>query len=54
MERITAETLEVNFAAQKALEKCGFVLEGRGCKAVYFLGRRMDALHYGLLAEEWI
>ncbi|HAA26251.1 MAG TPA: hypothetical protein DCE11_09100 [Ruminiclostridium sp.] len=29
IERITANTLEHNTGAQRSLEKCGFVLEGR-------------------------
>ena len=53
MERITADTLDINIPAQKALAKLGFTLEGRGRKAVYFRGKRHDRLHYGLLAEEW-
>jgi len=54
MERITANTLEMNISAQKSLEKSGFVLEGRERKAVYFGGRRYDRLNYGLLAEEYL
>ena len=53
LERIAADTWENNISAQKALEKLGFVLEGRGRKAVYFGGKRYDMMMYGLLAEEW-
>jgi len=53
MERITASTLEINIPAQKALEKLGFTLEGRGRKAVYFRGERYDSMHFGLLVGEW-
>ena len=53
MERITANTLEINIPAQKSLEKSGFVLEGRERKAFYFGGRKYDKLNYGLLAEEY-
>ncbi|MCL2187209.1 MAG: GNAT family N-acetyltransferase [Defluviitaleaceae bacterium] len=53
LERITAETLEINLPAQKALEKAGFTPEGRMRKAVYFRGKRYDELCYGLLAGEW-
>ena len=53
LQRITADTYEVNLPSQKALEKAGFVLEGRARKAVYFCGKRYDVLHYGLLVEEW-
>jgi len=52
-ERIEAETWEINPACQKALEKLGFVLEGRARKAVYFGGKRFDMFKYGLLIEEW-
>jgi len=53
VERVTANTLEINIPAQKALEKLGFVLEGRARKAVYFAGTRRDNLYYGLLVDEW-
>ncbi len=53
LERITANTLEQNLGAQRALEKTGFVLEGRERKAVYFAGRRWDRLNYSLLSEEF-
>jgi len=53
MERITANTLEINISAQKSLEGVGFVLEGRERKAVYFGGKRYDKLNYGLLVDEY-
>lgn len=53
MERITANTLEMNIGAQKSLEKCGFVLEGRERKAVYLNGRKYDRLNYAILKEEY-
>ena len=53
MERITANTLEINISAQKSLEGLSFVLEGQERKAVYFGGKRYDRLNYGLLAEEY-
>jgi len=53
MERITANTLEINIPAQRALEKLGFVMEGRSRKDTYFRGKRFDKLNYGLLAHEW-
>jgi len=52
MERITANTLEINISAQKSLEGLGFLLEGRERKAIYFGGKRYDRLNYGLLSEE--
>ena len=53
LERIAANTLEINISAQKSLEKAGFILEGKERKAVYFGGRRYDRYNYGLLAEEY-
>ena len=53
MERITANTLEINLSAQKSLEGAGFTLEGRERKAVYFGGKRYDRLNYGLLFDEY-
>ena len=53
MERITADTLEINLPAQKAIEKLGFVLEGRARNAIYFRGKQYDELHYSLLVHEW-
>lgn len=53
MERITANTLEINISAQKSLEKTGFTLEGRARKAVYFGGKRYDKLIYSILTEEY-
>ena len=53
MERISSSTQEFNIGSQRVLEKCGFVLEGRERKAIYFLGKNFDRLNYGLLKEEW-
>jgi RimJ/RimL family protein N-acetyltransferase len=53
IERVTANTLEMNKSAQKALEKLGFVLEGRERKAYYFGGKKYDRLNFGLLADEY-
>lgn len=53
MERITANTLEMNQGAQRALEKLGFTLEGRERKAVYMNGKRWDRLNYAILKEEY-
>ncbi len=54
MERISANTLEINIGAQKALERCGFILEGRERKAVYLNGNKFDRLHYSILKEEYM
>lgn len=53
MERITANTLEMNVGAQRVLECCGFTLEGRERRAVYLNGKKYDRLCYGILAEEY-
>ena len=53
MERITANTLEMNQGARCALERMGFTLEGRERKAVYLNGKRWDRLNYGILKEEY-
>lgn len=53
MERISANTLEHNIAAQLCLEKIGFVLEGKERKAAFINGRRYDRVCYGLLKEEF-
>jgi len=54
LERITGNTLEINKASIKVMEKAGFILEGRERKAVYFRGKKYDRLNYALLAEEYI
>lgn len=53
LERITANTLEQNKAAQRSLEKNSFVLEGKERKAVYFAGQKWDKLNYSILREEF-
>lgn len=53
LERITANTLEQNFGAQRSLEKIGFRLEGTERQAVYFAGKRWNRLNYGILCEEY-
>lgn len=53
MERITANTLEINQGAQKVMERLGFTLEGRERKAVYLNGNKYDRLCYGILKEEY-
>ena len=53
MERITANTLEMNIGAQKVIERCGMTLEGRERKAVYLNGNKYDKLNYGILKEEY-
>jgi len=53
LERIVANTLEMNVATQKSFERLGFTLEGRERQAVYFGGKKYDRLNYALLVEEW-
>jgi RimJ/RimL family protein N-acetyltransferase len=53
LERITANTLEINIPAQKSLERIGFKLEGKERKAIYFGGNKYDRYNYGLLADEY-
>lgn len=54
MERITANTLDVNAGAQRLLLSCGFVHEGTERKAVYLNGSMHDRLNYAILKEEYI
>jgi RimJ/RimL family protein N-acetyltransferase len=53
LERLSLETLEVNAAMQATASACGFVEEGRLRSAAWCLGRRLDDVLYGLLADEW-
>jgi RimJ/RimL family protein N-acetyltransferase len=53
LERITANTLEINIPAQKLLEKLGFTLEGKEREAIYFGGKKYDRYIYGILVEEY-
>lgn len=54
LERITANTLAPNRAAQRSLEKLGMRLEGVERRAVLLCGERVDRLNYGLLREEFL
>ncbi len=54
LERITANTLDINIGAQKLLDKCGFVLEGRERKSVYLNSEMHDKLNYAILKEEFL
>lgn len=53
LERITANTLDINIGAQKSLEKCGFILEGRERRSIYFNANMHDRLNYGILRDEF-
>jgi RimJ/RimL family protein N-acetyltransferase len=52
--RLSLETLAVNAAMQATATACGFVEEGRLRSNAWYLGRRVDEVLYGLLAEEWL
>lgn len=51
--RVTAAIAEYNRGAQRILQKCGFVQEGRERQAIYIGGRRWDRLLFGLLRAEF-
>jgi RimJ/RimL family protein N-acetyltransferase len=53
LERITANTLEINIAAQKSLEQTGFVLEGVERKAIFMNSNRYSRLNYAILKEDY-
>lgn len=53
LERITANTLDVNIGTQKLLSRCGFTLEGRERKSVYLNSEMHDKLNYAILKEEF-
>jgi RimJ/RimL family protein N-acetyltransferase len=53
MERISANTLEINIPAQKSLEKLGFQLEGIERGSVYMKGKRYSKMNYAILVEEF-
>jgi RimJ/RimL family protein N-acetyltransferase len=53
LERLSLETLSVNASMQATALACGFVEEGRLRSAAWHLGRRVDEVIYGLLADEW-
>ena len=53
LHRLSLETLEINASMQAAALSCGFVEEGRLRAAAWYLGRHLDDVLYGLLADEW-
>jgi RimJ/RimL family protein N-acetyltransferase len=53
LERLSLETLAINAAMQATAGACGFVEEGRLRRAAWYLGRRVDDVLFGLLADEW-
>lgn len=53
MERIYANTLDINIGAQKLLYKIGYTLEGTERKSKYLNGKMHDRLLFGILKEEF-
>ena len=53
MERIYANTLDINTGAQRMLEKNGLCLEGIERKVKYLNGGMHDRLHYAILKEDY-
>ncbi|KAL7793001.1 acyl-CoA N-acyltransferase [Trichoderma ceciliae] len=52
LNRIQAHVYGSNTASQKLLQKCSFVLEGRGRGAIEKNGKIMDAVSFGLLRDD--
>lgn len=52
LNRIQAHVYESNMASQRLLQKCGFVLEGRGRGAIEKNGKVMDEVRFGLLRDD--
>lgn len=51
--RVGLEVYAFNPRAQRAYEKCGFVVEGRERGALLWDGERVDAVLMGLLRADW-
>ena len=51
--RVTAWTDAYNPAATRLFSKFGFVEEVRRKQALFYDGQRWDAIHMGILREEW-
>ena len=51
--KLESEVFSYNIASARHLEKNGYVREGVRRQAYFREGRRIDAVMYGLLAEEW-
>lgn len=52
LNRIQAHTYENNLASQKLLQKCGFVIEGRGRGVVEKNGKLMGDVAFGLIRDD--
>jgi RimJ/RimL family protein N-acetyltransferase len=53
IERVQATTHFLNKPAQRVLEKCGFIREGRLRKALFTNGEPHDAFVYGITRKKW-
>jgi RimJ/RimL family protein N-acetyltransferase len=53
LRRLFLTTFGHNVRAQRQIEKCGFMPEGRRRRWVFQDGQYRDFLFYGLLREEW-
>lgn len=53
LERITANTADINIPCQSMLEHCGFKQEGRERKAMFLDGKWHDRYHFAILREEY-
>lgn len=52
LNRIQARTYDNNIASQKLLQKCGFVIEGRGRGVIEKNGQLMDDVAFGLIRDD--
>lgn len=52
LDKLYADALAANVGSRRVLEKSGFVAEGRFREHAYADGERVDAVRYGLLADE--
>lgn len=53
LERITANTADINIPCQSMLEHCGFKQEGRERKAMFLDGKWHDRYRFAILREEY-
>ena len=53
LERLSLETLEINAPMRATATSCGFVEEGRLRSAIWYFGRYVDDVLYGLLVDQW-
>lgn len=51
--RMVVVTMAINTRAQRNVERCGFILEGRRRRVYWVNGAWVDELRYGLLQDDW-